>query len=301
MRSSRTYSTGSFFVFCTLLFFAGALNAQDKSEAKGLGHWSPIVREAEAIRIAKTGNKGIAQLKRALKAKDFESRHAALVGIQAFAKATKSKSHPDWRALAVTVGRLLTNDPHFWVRREAANTLGLIKNPVSATVLVKATSDSEPWVVAAAVSAISKLPLQSFKPNDYLKVAAIALKAPQSQTRESGVKMVEKADRQGAFAIDAIEASIGTLSHDSMFADRPRVAGIKWIAKFDKRKAASLANDLLMENRWGHANRCAKLLPFLKTLKRDAAPARESLTRIANDPKHKHAAQAKTILNSLTR
>ena len=127
-------------------------------------------------------------------------------------------------------------DPDVWTRGEAAATLKHLPSPATATALIKAARDPDPWVVAAAVEAIGGLPLDLFDRQEYQDTAVRSLAAPRSATRSSGLKMIAALGPEGVQVLPQVEASVATFSRDSMFADRPRIDAIEWIARHDRRR-----------------------------------------------------------------
>ena len=270
--------------------------------APELGDWSPVVRAKAIPKAAQAGPEALPELLKALESSNGGLRHAATEVIALIARKNPPQPSPEWLAVSTKLVAILSTDPEFWVRCGAASALKAIKFQVTALALIKAAGDSNPWVAAAAVEAISAMPVNYFEPQPYLVTAVRSLAAPRSSTRSSAVAMIGRLGDEGKAALPEVEKSIGTLAQDSMFADKPRIEAIVWIGRFDKRKAATLANELLLEDRWGSAGRYQRILPFLESLGQGAAPAAEGLRSIVSDPNPKnkaHAARAARILNKL--
>ena len=270
--------------------------------APELGDWSPIVRARAIPKAAQAGPEALPELLKALDSSNSGLRHAATEVIAIIAKKNPPQLSPEWQAVSTKLIALLNADPDFWVRCGAASALKAIKFQATSPALIKAAGDSNAWVAAAAVEAISAMPVKYFDPPQYLSTAVHSLAAPRSSTRSSAIYMIGRLGDGGKAALPQVEASIKTLAQDSMFADKPRIEAIVWIGRFDKRKAATLANGLLLEDRWGSAGRYQRILPFLESLGPDAAPAAEGLRAVTEDknPKNKvHAAKAARILNKL--
>ena len=147
---------------------------------------------------------------------------------------------------------------------------------------------------------VSRSFLDLFDRQEYQDTAVRSLAAPRSATRSSGLKMIAALGPEGVQVLPQVEASVATFSRDSMFADRPRIDAIEWIARHDRRKAAALANGLLLDERWGAQGRFRRLVLFLKSLGKDAAPATDGLKRAAADKRNARlAATAANLLKSL--
>ena len=266
-----------------------------------LGNWSPIIRTKAIPKAARAGSEELPELFKALDSDNAGLRHATTEVIAIVAKKQPPQSCPEWQAISTKLVALLNTDPDFWVRCGAASALKVIKFETTAPALIKAAGDPDPWV-AAAVEAISDMPVKFFDSRQYLATAVHSLTAPRSTTRSSAIAMIGRLGDDGKKALPQVEASIGTLAQDSMFADKTRIEAIIWIARFDKHKAVTLANKLLLEERWGASGRYLRLLPFLESLGADAAPATEGLRAVskASGPKNKpHAAKATKILAKL--
>ena len=267
-----------------------------------LGDWSPIVRARAIPKAAQAGPEELPELLKALDSDNSGLRRAATEVIPIIAKKNPPQPSPEWQAISIKLVALLNTDPEFWVRCGAASALKAIQFEASAPALIKAAGDPNPWVAAAAVEAISDMPVKFFDSQQYLATAVHSLSAPRSTTRSSAIAMIGRLGDDGKKALPQVEVSIGTLAQDSMFADKPRIEAIIWIARFDKQKAATLANGLLLEERWGSSGRYLRLLPFLESLGADAAPATEGLRAVTKEtgPKNKpHAAKATKILAKL--
>ncbi|MEX1115821.1 MAG: HEAT repeat domain-containing protein [Akkermansiaceae bacterium] len=268
----------------------------------GLGHWSPVVRAKAIQKTARAGAQELPGLGEALGSDHAGLRHAATATLSIIAKKNPPQPSPEWQAIAGKLVRLLQSDPEFWVRCGAASALQAIKFEATAPAVLTAAGDPDPWVAAAAVAAISEMPLKFFDSRQYLATAVHSLTAPRSTTRSSAIAMIGRIGADGKKALPQVEASIGTMAQDSMFADKPRIDAIIWISRFDKPKSAKLANGLLLEERWGAAGRYQRLLPFLETLGADAAPAAEGLravTKKSGSKNKPHAARAAKILAKL--
>ena len=280
---------------------AGSLQAPG-ALPENLGNWSPVVRAAASTRAAQAGPAALPELLVALDSDNAGMRHAATRSIAIIANASKERKTDDWQGITTKLISIVNQDKDFWTRCGAAAALQAIRAKAAAPALIKAADDHNPWVAAAAVDAVSGLPLDFFDREQYLATALKALAAPRSETRSSGMKMLGVLGPDARTALPQVEASIATYSQDSMFADRPRIEAIIWISRFDRRRAAAFANGLLLEERWGASGRYAKLVPFLGTLGKDAAPATEGLKRAAAQTKAKDkgtAAKAKQILAKL--
>ncbi len=246
----------------------------------GLTSWSPVVRAEAAKKAADAGTEALPGLLADLRASSAGTRRAATDAIAGIARSNPRHPPEIWGEITNTLLTLLDDDPEFWVRCGAAGALKVLAPPAAAPHLLRAAADSDPWVAAAAVDAIGGLPLDAFDRKAYLATAVRSLKAPRSATRVSAIHMLDILGDGANEASPAAEASVATLSQDSMFADRPRVAAIKWLSKTDRKKAATLANELLLERRWGAASRYRLLLPFLESLGADAAPAKSGLQAV---------------------
>jgi hypothetical protein len=168
--------------------------------------------------------------------------------------------------------------------------------------LITAARDENPWVSAAAVKAISGLPVKFFDSQEYLATAIRSLGAPRANTRSSGIAMLGKLGDDGKSALSVVEASVATYAQDSMFADNPRIEAIRWIARFDKRKAATLAGGLLQEERWGASSRYRRLLPILESLGEEAAAASDGLKVVVAktaEKDNRDAEKARKILEKI--
>ena len=272
---------------------AGALPAD-------LGNWSPVVRSKAVKQAAKAGPEALPQLLEALDSENTGLRQSATDVIAAIARRTPNRQSPEWKTVIARLIEMLGKDNDFWARCGAASALKAIETPVAAPALLLAAGDPNPWVAAAAVDAISHMPVKFFDRDTYIATAVKSLGAPRSATRSSAIKMLHAAGPASKPVLPKVEASIKTLSNDSMFADRPRIDAIQWISKYDKRKAAALANDLMLEERWGAKGRYQKLVPFLQKLGPDAAPAKAGLRRAAADKRNKPLANmATSILEKL--
>ena len=265
-----------------------------------MGNWSPVVRAGAANRAAKSGSEALPDLLVALGSENSGMRHAATKSIGLIAKNSTDRTTEEWKNISSKLIDIVRGDKDFWTRCGAASALKVIGSEAAAPALIDTAADANPWVAAAAVEAISGMPVKFFDPEQYLATALRSLGAPRSETRSSAVKMLAAIGPDSKKAMPQVEASIATYSQDSMFADRPRIEAIVWISRYDRLKAATLANGLLMEDRWGASGRYRKLVPFLLTLGNDASPATQGLTRAAAQPKDKgSAAKARQILNRL--
>lgn len=265
-----------------------------------LGDWSPVVRAASIPKVASRGAAALPDLLAALDSPNSGLRHASTEAIAIIAKKDASKAAPEWKNISAKLITLLQKDTDFWVRCGAASALKSMRDPAAAPALVKAATDPNPWVAAAALDAIQAMPVKFFDPSQYLATAVVSLKAPRSATRSSAIAMIGSLGPDGKKALPQVEASVATYSQDSMFCDRPRIEAIIWISKFDRRKAATLAAGLLKEERWGAAGRYARILPFLQSLGPDAAPAADALRDVSKQTRDKASAvKAQKILTNL--
>ena len=285
-------------ILCIAAVTGDCLSAEALPE--NLGDWSPIVRSAAIKQAIKTGPETLPGLREALQSDNAGLRHSATMVIAGLAKNASDKNSGEWPAVTAALIEVLGSDRDFWTRCGAASALKSIQSQAAAPALIRAANDPNPWVAAASVDAISNLPVKHFGKEEYLTTAVNALEAPRSATRTSAVKMLTVLGPDGKKALPQVERSVATFSQDSMFADRPRFEAIVWISRYDRKKAAKLANGLLLEERWGAKGRYAMLVPFLQKLGRDAAPAKAGLERAAADKRNKNtAAKARQILNTL--
>ena len=276
------------------------VNRPKSALPEDLGHWSPVVRAAAIRQATKAAPSTLPALLEALDSDNAGLRHSAAKVIATLAKSNAQKDGTEWQAVASKLIAMAGKDPDFWTRGEAAATLKHLPSPATATALIRAARDPDPWVVAAAVDAIGGLPLDLFDRQEYQDTAVRSLAAPRSATRSSGLKMIAALGPEGVQVLPQVEASVATFSRDSMFADRPRIDAIEWIARHDRRKAAALANGLLLDERWGAQGRFRRLVLFLKSLGKDAAPATDGLKRAAADKRNARlAATAANLLKSL--
>lgn len=268
----------------------------------GLGDWSPVVRAKVIPEVAKRGAAALPELSKALESSNSGLRHAATEVIAIIAKSERPPASSAWRGLADQLIARLEGDSDFWVRCAAASALQAIHFESAALALIMAARDENPWVSAAAVEAISGLPVKFFDSQEYLATAIRSLSAPRASTRSSGIAMLGKLGDDGKIALSAVEASVATYAQDSMFADNPRIEAIRWIARFDKRKAAALAGGLLQEERWGASSRYRRLLPILESLGEEASAASEGLKVVAAKTAEKDkrdAEKARKILEKI--
>lgn len=293
MHLSARFLTG---LFCLV----GSLSHAADPLPEGLGSWSPVVRAIAVPKAAKAGTAALPELLRDLRSDQPGLRRSATDTIALIAKSAPNRDPGDWKDVSEGLIRLLDNDPNFWVRCGAALALKAIHPVEAAPHLINAAQNSDSWVAAAAIDAISGFPVTAFAPDEYLTTAASALRAPRSETRSGAIRMIELLGPAGKNVLPQVEMSVSTLSQDSMFADRPRTEAIIWIARFDQAKAATLAGGMLKEERWGAAGRFRRLLPFLNSLGRNAAPAADGLRAVASQTHEPAAAaSARKILANL--
>jgi HEAT repeats len=264
-----------------------------------MGNWSPVLRKAAAKQAAKAGPAALPELLVALGSENPGMRHSSTQAIAQIARNADEHPKEPWEKIITKLISILNDDRDFWTRCGAAEALKQIRSETAGPALLKAASDPDPWVAAAAVDAISGMPVRIFDPEAYMATALKSLSAPRSKTRSGGIKMLGLLGAPARKVMSEVEASVGTLSQDTMFADRPRIEAIVWISRYDRKKAAALANSLLLEERWGAAGRQGKLVAFLGKIGKDAAPAAEGLKHVAarNGPKDKaNATRARKIL-----
>lgn len=285
---------------CLAMLAGSSLGAEPLPQ--GLGDWSPVVRAKVIPEVAKRGAAALPELSKALESSNSGLRHAATEVIAIIAKSERPPPSSAWRGLADQLIIRLEGDSDFWVRCAAASALQAIHFESAAPALITAARDENPWVSAAAVKAISGLPVKFFDSQEYLATAIRSLGAPRASTRSSGIAMLGKLGEDGKIALSAVEASVATYAQDSMFADNPRIEAIRWIARFDKRKAAALAGGLLQEERWGASSRYRRLLPILESLGEEAAAASDGLKVVVAktaEKDNRDAEKARKILEKI--